>query len=84
MVRAVTDDDRWLFGEGRHQLLHEILGSHLDELGASFRVWAPNAASVSVVGDFNEWTADAHPLDSVGTGLWQSRVDGLRKGDTYK
>ena len=84
MVRAVTDDDRWLFSEGRHQLLHEILGSHLDEFGATFRVWAPNAASVSVVGDFNEWTADAHPLESVGHGLWESRVDGLRKGDTYK
>jgi len=84
MVRSVTDDDRWLFGEGRHQTLHEILGSHLDEAGATFRVWAPNAAWVSVVGDFNEWSADANPLESIGSGLWESRVVGLNRGDTYK
>lgn len=84
MVRSVTDDDRWLFGEGRHQTLHEILGSHLDEAGATFRVWAPNAAWVSVVGDFNQWSADANPLESIGSGLWESRVVGLNRGDTYK
>ena len=82
MVRSVTDDDRWLFGEGRHQSLHDILGSHLDEEGATFRVWAPHAAWVSVVGDFNGWSAEANPLQSIGTGLWETRVAGLHKGDT--
>ena len=84
MVRSVTDDDRWLFGEGRHQGLHDILGSHLDDEGATFRVWAPHAAWVSVVGDFNEWSAEANPLEAIGTGLWETRVAGLQKGDTYK
>lgn len=84
MVRAVTDDDRWLFGEGRHQSLHDILGSHLDAGGATFRVWAPQAAWVSVVGDFNDWSAEANPLESIGTGLWETRIDDLHKGDTYK
>ncbi len=84
MIRSVTDDDRWLFGEGRHQSLHDILGSHMDDDGATFRVWAPHAAWVSVVGDFNEWSAEANPLEPIGTGFWETRVDGLHKGETYK
>src|SRR5258708_1349677 len=51
--------DLHLFGEGRHEHIHEKLGAHVltheGTRGVGFAVWAPNAKSVSVVGDFNEW-----------------------------
>ena len=84
MVRTVTDDDRWLFSEGRHDRLYEILGCHLDDDGATFRVWAPAAAWVSVVGDWNIWNESSHPMHSIGAGLWEARIDGIGRGDRYK
>ncbi|MGH8926954.1 MAG: 1,4-alpha-glucan branching protein GlgB [Acidimicrobiia bacterium] len=84
MVRAISDDDRWLFAEGHHRGLHEILGGHLDGEGATFRVWAPNAAWVAVIGQFNGWDPKSHPMTAVGTGLWEARVDGASHGDAYK
>ncbi|HEY7565109.1 MAG TPA: 1,4-alpha-glucan branching protein GlgB [Acidimicrobiia bacterium] len=84
MSRRVSADDRWLLSEGRHQSLYEILGCHLDRKGATFRVWAPNAAWVSVIGSFNEWKAEANPMTAIGAGLWEARVEGVRAGATYK
>jgi len=84
MLRGITDEDRWLMGEGRHTALHHVLGCFLDESGASFRVWAPNAAWASVVGDFNNWNPNAHPLISEGHGFWRTHIDGVKGGDSYK
>ena len=84
MVRAVTDDDRWLFSEGRHERLYEILGCHLDENVATFRVWAPAAAWVAVVGDWNGWDERSNPMEATEAGLWETKVDGLGAGHTYK
>ncbi len=84
MVRSCTDDDRWLFAEGRHDRLYEILGCHLEEGGATFRVWAPNAARVSVVGDWNGWEENADPMDWEEGGIWQARVEGVEPGSIYK
>jgi 1,4-alpha-glucan branching enzyme len=50
----------------------------------SFRVWAPNASRVSVVGEFNDWNADAHPLEREEGGLWVRDVDGAVAGDQYQ
>ncbi|MCL2061377.1 MAG: 1,4-alpha-glucan branching protein GlgB [Firmicutes bacterium] len=50
---------------------------------AGFRVWAPRAASVSVVGDFNKWNADANPLKNDG-GIWECTVKGVKEFDGYK
>jgi 1,4-alpha-glucan branching enzyme len=84
MVREITEDDRWLFAAGRHQGMHEILGCHLDDSGATFRLWAPGAAWASVVGTFNNWKGNAHPLSSLGNGFWGTRVEGVQHGDAYK
>jgi 1,4-alpha-glucan branching enzyme len=84
MAQPVTDDDRWLFAEGRHDRLYHILGCHLDGETATFRVWAPGAAWVSVVGDWNGWNESAHPMSDAGAGLWEATIGGVGPGLAYK
>ena len=66
----------------------EFMGSHAQERdgqwGYTFRVWAPHAAEVSVVGDFNRWEEEANPLSPIGGGLWEGFVPGLDRYDIYK
>ena len=81
--------DLHLVGEGRHEELYERLGAHVRELGGvigtAFAVWAPNARSVSVVGDFNAWDGRLHPMRSLGSsGIWELFVPGVREGARYK
>ncbi len=65
-ANLLTEDDLYLFNEGTHFKLYEKLGSRLRTFqgtaGAQFAVWAPDAASVSVMGDFNDWNKSSHPL----------------------
>jgi 1,4-alpha-glucan branching enzyme len=83
--QALTADDLYLFAEGTHGRLAEKLGAHPDPDGTSFAVWAPNAERVSVVGDFDGWNSDAHPLEPVrSSGIWSGRVEGVQTGDVYK
>ncbi len=63
---------------------YKYLGSFLDGNTATFRVWAPNACAVGVVGDFNDWSYDANPMLSVGGGIWETKIDGLKNFDNYK
>ena len=81
-----NDTDTYLFREGTHSRLHDTLGCHLDDDGAHFAVWAPNAESVSVIGDWNGWSADADPLAvrHDGTGIWSGVVRQAQRGQTYK
>ena len=58
---GITPTDIHLFNEGTHRSLYEKLGAHLSGSGTRFAVWAPNAASVSVIGDFNGWDSEANP-----------------------
>jgi 1,4-alpha-glucan branching enzyme len=81
--------DLHLFGEGRHERIYEKLGAHVSnhegKRGVRFAVWAPNAKSVSVVGDFNEWDGARHPMRHLGSsGVWELFVPGLRPGQLYK
>jgi 1,4-alpha-glucan branching enzyme len=79
--------DAYLFREGTHARLYDRLGCHLDaQGGARFAVWAPNAESVSVVGEWNHWSGDADPLspDPGGTGVWHGHVPHAAVGQTYK
>ncbi|HEY7397796.1 MAG TPA: hypothetical protein VH538_05810, partial [Gaiellaceae bacterium] len=77
--------DVWLARAGRHEQLWEKLGAHVVDGGVRFAVWAPNAAHVSVVGDFNGWDAAADPLTPVdATGIWEGVVDGAAVGQRYK
>ncbi|MDN6888059.1 1,4-alpha-glucan branching protein GlgB [Variovorax sp. CAN2819] len=82
-----SGQDAYLFREGTHSRLHEFLGCHPDSGGgASFAVWAPNADSVSVVGDWNYWSGAADPLQPAadGTGIWSGHVPNAAIGHTYK
>ena len=85
----LTDDDLYLFNEGRHFRLYEKLGAHpmvLHEVpGTYFAVWAPAAARVSVIGDFNGWAPRAHPLQARdASGIWEGFVPGVEPGTLYK
>jgi 1,4-alpha-glucan branching enzyme len=81
----LSDADVHLFNEGTHHKLWEKLGSHLVPGGVMFGVWAPNASNVSVVGDFNSWDVDAHPLrERAGSGIWEGFIPDLERGTTYK
>jgi 1,4-alpha-glucan branching enzyme len=81
--------DLHLFGEGRHEHIYEKLGAHLltheGTSGVAFAVWAPNAKSVSVVGNFNEWNGVNHSMRQLGSsGVWELFIPGLGEGELYK
>ena len=80
------EQDVYLFREGTHASLQSIMGCMLDVQSATFRVWAPNAARVSVIGEWNGWDAGAHPLEGRqdGTGIWEGGVRGVVRGQAYK
>ena len=86
---TVGELDLHLIGEGRHRDLWRVLGAHCriheDVAGTSFAVWAPNAASVRVVGDFNAWDGRIHPMRSLGSsGTWEIFLPGVGHGAYYK
>jgi 1,4-alpha-glucan branching enzyme len=89
-VSLLTEHDIYLFKEGNHFGLYEKLGSHVLHVngveGTLFAVWAPNAAKVSVIGDFNGWDRDSHPLAlrHDGSGIWEGFLPGLAEGTLYK
>src|SRR5262249_61973816 len=81
--------DVHLAAEGLHERLYEKLGAHVRELdgvrGTAFAVWAPNARSVSVVGDFNTWDGRLHQMRSLGaSGIWELFVPEVPEGSPYK
>ena len=84
-----SDLDRHLLGEGRHHRLYEHLGAQIrqidDTRGVNFAVWAPNAKSVQVVGDFNHWDGRAHSARSLDhLGVWELFIPDAKVGDKYK
>lgn len=83
---VLSAHDIYLFREGSHARLYHKMGCHLDEAGALFAVWAPNAREVSVVGGFNAWNGRGAELAlrPDGSGVWEGHVAGVRHGDLYK
>ncbi len=78
-------DALYLFNEGRNNQAYRLLGAHADVSGTTFRVWAPNAGRVSVVGDFNGWHGDVHPLHPLGeSGVWEVTVAEANPGNLYR
>ena len=86
----IDEGDIYYFREGTHARLYRVLGAHPAVVdgtpGVRFAVWAPNAEHVSVIGDFNGWNKDAHPMRprSDGSGIWQTFVPGVGQGAAYK
>ena len=93
--------DTYLINEGRHERLWDVLGAHvrtyLDPMGepdgssdgsvtgTSFAVWAPNARTVRVVGDFNGWGGRQHAMRELGSsGVWELFIPGVKAGERYK
>ena len=80
------EQDVYLFREGTHTRLYETMGCMLGEPATAFRVWAPNASRVAVIGSFNGWDASKHPLVQRvdGSGVWEGEAAGVVRGDSYK
>ena len=78
----------YLFKQGNNQEAYRYFGAHLceqnGEAGVVFRVWAPHAKAVSIVGDFNSWTPGEHPMEMVTDGIWERFVPGIKQFDVYK
>jgi 1,4-alpha-glucan branching enzyme len=80
-----SSDALYLFNEGRNYQAYRLLGAHLTPAGTVFRVWAPNAGSVSVVGDFNGWAGGIDVLHSLGaSGVWEATVAAAIPGSLYR
>lgn len=92
VIRAslLTDHDIYLLKQGSHFRLYEKLGSHGMEIdgvnGTCFAVWAPNAATVSVIGEFNHWDANLHSLylRDDESGIWEGFIADVTIGANYK
>ena len=83
------EEKLFLFHQGTYYHAYEIMGCHLvadgNKNGAYFRTWAPNAKSVSVLGDFNGWSNNAHIMKKISkNGVWEVFVDNVKMYDKYK
>ena len=89
LEHRLTGLDTYLFAQGNHYKIYNKMGAHLAEedgqAGTYFTVWAPNARSVSVVGDFNSWDRSKSPMEMISTtGIWELFVPGVGEGWLYK
>jgi 1,4-alpha-glucan branching enzyme len=86
----LTDYDLYLLAQGTHYRSYEKLGAHLVDVdsqrGTRFAVWAPNAEAISVIGDFNDWDTQRHPmaLRHQEAGIWECFIPGVGAGALYK
>ena len=85
-TRSLTENDFYLFQEGTHVKLADVLGAHVvpERGGTQFAVWAPNAKTVSVIGHFNDWQRNATALSPAGAGIWTGFAPGVMSGAHYK
>ena len=83
-------EQAYLFNRGEDYMSYNLLGSRPyrddnGEAGYLFRVWAPNAKGVSVIGEFNDWSSNADPMYRLGdTGIWECKIAGAAQWDRYK
>ncbi|MBQ8633424.1 MAG: 1,4-alpha-glucan branching protein GlgB [Lachnospiraceae bacterium] len=85
----ISEADQYLFAQGTHYDIYKKLGAHPSEedgvSGTYFAVWAPNAASVHVIGSFNGWDEGANPLTKLGPGgIYSAFIPGVGTGELYK
>ncbi|MBI4394889.1 MAG: 1,4-alpha-glucan branching protein GlgB [Candidatus Omnitrophica bacterium] len=89
LATEITDYDLYLIGEGTHFKSYEKFGAHFKTFrhieGVHFALWAPNAKSVGVVGNFNHWHVGSHPMTRIGdSGVWGLFIPGLKEREVYK
>ena len=85
----ITEFDQYLFGQGVHYEIYKKMGAHVAEKdgkkGVYFAVWAPNAKSVCLTGDFNDWDVEATPMNRMEPlGIYEIFMPGMKEGDLYK
>ncbi len=85
----ITEFDQYLFGQGVHYEIYKKMGAHVaeknGEQGVYFAVWAPNAKSVCLTGDFNGWDQTATPMQRLEPlGIYEIFMPGMKEGDLYK
>ena len=83
-----NDFPLYLFYQGKNYEAYKFFGVHSIKKGRSkvfiFRVWAPAAVSVSVVGDFNNWDRKRNPMSMIADGIWEAEISKLKQYDAYK
>jgi len=84
--KYISKDDIYLFNIGEAQNAWILFGCHYipEEKLHRFVLWAPNAAEISIVGNFNNWDISATPMSRTDGGVWYAFVEGIKKGDYYK
>ncbi len=85
----ITELDQYLFGQGTHYDIFKKLGAHVitqnGKTGTHFAVWAPNAKEVFVIGSFNGWDEESHPMKRLEPlGIYAAFVPGIGAGELYK
>ncbi len=88
-VPILSDEDRYLFNFGTNYELYNHIGAHPGMYsqiqGTIFRVWAPSATRVSVIGNFNNWDGRVNPMRSLGTsGIWEIFLPAITENEMYK
>jgi 1,4-alpha-glucan branching enzyme len=89
MSNFLTKKDVRLYQEGKHYRIYEKLGAHPTRMngkdGVHFAVWAPNAAYMSVMGDWNHWNKETHPMSRFpDSGIWTCFIPDVPNGQSYK
>ena len=86
--READNNSIYYFHQGTDVSAYEFLGAHAAARdgveGYMFRVWAPRARAVSVVGDFNAWNPETHPMEKVSDEIWERFIPGGKTYDAYK
>ena len=78
--------EQYLFHRGEYRQAYEYFGAHPTRTSTVFRIWAPSAKSVAVVGDFNDWTAreEDYCHKITNEGIWEVEIKKIKKGNLYK
>ncbi|MGL4382082.1 MAG: GlgB N-terminal domain-containing protein, partial [Bacilli bacterium] len=83
-MQNLSSDDYYLIFEGNHTHLYDKLGAHFEGEAVVFRVYAPHAIRLSIVGNFNNWDTNANPMKQLQQGFWQVKIKGVHEYDIYK
>mgnify|MGYP003296582367 FL=1 len=79
------DQGIYFFHQGTNYYSYKFMGAHIENDGVMFRVWAPKAKKISVIGDFNHWDRSSHPMKKISEqGIWELFIPQLQEFSAYK